>query len=84
MDTSSNIRAISSGKKGLQNEAMEKYALARETTNNGIVHLELDKFLQDKKTQVISQCRKLLEARHKSEASVYMELGKNYCRRIQK
>ena len=34
-------------KKGLQNEAMEKYALARETTNNGIVHLELDKFLQD-------------------------------------
>ena len=63
-------------KKGLQNEAMEKYALARETTNNGIVHLELDKFLQDKKTQVISQCRKLLEARHKSEASVYMELWK--------
>ena len=41
-----------------------------------IVHLELDKFLQNKKTQVISQCRKLLEARHKSEASVYMELWK--------
>ena len=55
---------------------MEKYALARETTNNGIVHLELDKFLQDKKTQAISQCRKLLEARHKSEASVYLELWK--------
>ena len=38
--------------------------------------MKLDKFLQDKKTQVISQSRKLHEARHKSEPTVYMELTK--------
>ena len=33
-------------KKGLRNEAMAEYLKARECTNNGIVQLELDKFLK--------------------------------------
>ena len=34
-------------KKGLWKEALSGYARARECTNNGIVHLELDKFFKD-------------------------------------
>lgn len=50
-------------KKGLQDEALEHFAEARECTSNGIVHLELDKFLKDKKSQAVKECRKLLENR---------------------
>ena len=63
-------------KKGLQDEALEHFAEARECTSNGIVHLELDKFLKDKKSQAVKECRKLLENRKKDEAFSLMELWK--------
>ena len=61
-------------KKGLQDEALSLYAKARECTNNGIVQLELDKFLADKKEQAIKDCRKLLDNGRKAEAVSLMEL----------
>lgn len=64
------------GKKGLWKEAMSIYALARECTNNGIVHLELDKFLKDKKTLAVKECRKLLDNHQREEALAMMELWK--------
>ena len=39
---------------------MAKYLKARECTNNGIVQLELDKFLKKQKSQAIRDCRDLL------------------------
>lgn len=63
-------------KKGLWKEALSGYARARECTNNGIVHLELDKFFKDKKTSAIKECRKLLNSRQKDEALSMMELWK--------
>ena len=64
-------------KKGLWREALSGYARARECTNNGIVHLELDKFFKDKKTSAIKECRKLLDSHQKDEALSMMELWKN-------
>lgn len=61
-------------KKGLWKEALSGYARARECTNNGIVHLELDKFFKDKKTSAIKECRKLLDGHQKDEALSMMEL----------
>lgn len=61
-------------KKGLQDEAVSMYVRARECTNNGIVQLELDKFLTDKKEQAIKDCRKLLDNGRKAEAFSLMEL----------
>ena len=61
-------------KKGLRNESLLNYAEARECTNNGIVQLELDKFLEDKKTEAIKECRKLLKNGKKTEAFSMMEL----------
>ena len=63
-------------KKGLWREALSGYARARECTNNGIVHLELDKFFKDKKTSAIKECRKLLDSHQKDEALSMMELWK--------
>ena len=63
-------------KKGLWKEALSGYARARECTNNGIVHLELDKFFKDKKTSAIKECRKLLDGHQKDEALSMMELWK--------
>ena len=63
-------------KKGLWKEALSGYARARECTNNGIVHLELDKFFKDKKTSAIKECRKLLDSHQKDEALSMMELWK--------
>ncbi len=60
-------------KKGFRNEALEHFAQAREKTNNGIVQLELDKFLKDKKSQAVEECRKLLENRRNAEAFSLME-----------
>ena len=65
-------------KKGLWKEALSGYARARECTNNGIVHLELDKFFKDKKTSAIKECRKLLDGHQKDEALSMMELWKKY------
>ncbi len=61
-------------KKGLKAEALSCYTEAREHTNNGIVQLELDKFLEDKKEQAIKDCRRLLEDGKKTEAFSLMEL----------
>ena len=63
-------------KKGLWREALSGYARARECTNNGIVHLELDKFFKDKKISAIKECRKLLDSHQKDEALSMMELWK--------
>lgn len=63
-------------KKGLWKEALSGYARARECTNNGIVHLELDKFFKDKKTSAIKECRKLLDSHQKDEALSMMEFWK--------
>ena len=63
-------------KKGFWREALSGYARARECTNNGIVHLELDKFFKDKKTSAIKECRKLLDSHQKDEALSMMELWK--------
>ena len=63
-------------KKGLWREALSGYARARECTNNGMVHLELDKFFKDKKISAIKECRKLLDSHQKDEALSMMELWK--------
>ena len=60
-------------KKGLRNEAMAEYLKARECTNNGIVQLELDKFLKKQKSQAIRDCRDLLVSQRRSEALSLME-----------
>ena len=60
-------------KKGLRNEAMAEYLKARECTNNGIVQLELDKFLKKQKSQAIRDCRDLLGSQRRSEALSLME-----------
>lgn len=60
-------------KKGLRNEAMAEYLKARECTNNGIVQLELDKFLKKQKSQAIRDCRDLLVSQRRSEAFSLME-----------
>ena len=63
-------------KKGLWNEALEEYIKARECTNNGIVQLEMDKFLQDKKSMAVKECRNLLERHRREEALLLMEKWK--------
>ena len=65
-------------KKGSRDEALEHFAEARECTSNGIVHLELDKFLKDKKEP---GCEGMPETsgeqkKKKDEAFSLMELWK--------
>ena len=60
--------------KGLQNEALVEYAKARECTTNGIVQLELDKLLCEKKDMAIEECMNLLQNRQKTQAVSMMEL----------
>lgn len=49
---------------------MAEYLKARECTNNGIVQLELDKFLKKQKSQAIRDCRDSLEAREDQKRSL--------------
>lgn len=61
-------------KKGLEMQALERYADAREKTRNGIVHLEMDKFLKTHRQTAVSYCRELLARRQKAEALSWAEL----------
>lgn len=61
-------------KKGQRTEALGLYADAREKTNNGIVHLELDKFLKRHKAESLKYCQDLLDAGQKAEALLWIEL----------
>lgn len=61
-------------KKGLEMQALERYAEAREKTGNGIVHLEMDKLLQPLKNTAVDYCRELLSHKQKAEAMQWAEL----------
>ena len=54
--------------KGLRRNALELYEEAREKTTNGIVQLELDKFLKTMKQDAIKECVRLIKDKHKEEA----------------
>lgn len=47
-------------KKGNQNKALVLYAEARESTNNGITHLEIEKFVKREKKDAFRLCRELI------------------------
>lgn len=57
-------------KKGLRNEAMAEYLKARECTNNGIVQLELDKFLKNRSPRRSGTVGICLEAREDQKHSL--------------
>lgn len=59
---------------GRKEEAFVLYAEAREHTNNGIVYLEMEKFLQTKKDSALQQCRELIENKEYSSAKALADL----------
>lgn len=60
--------------RGMRLDGLRLFAQAREKTNNGIVQLELDKFLREYKQQALETCQKLIDAKQKPEALELMEL----------
>lgn len=60
--------------RGRRMDALKLYADAREKTNNGIVQLELDKFLREYKRQALDTCQSLIDNKMKQEALELMEL----------
>ncbi len=60
--------------KGKREDALLLYADAREKTNNGIVHLELDRLLKQEKERSMKYGQDLIAAGHKEEARYWMEL----------
>lgn len=60
--------------RGRRMDALKLYADAREKTNNGIVQLELDKFLRDYKRQALDTCQSLVDNKMKQEALELMQL----------
>ena len=61
-------------KKGLEMQALERYADAREKTRNGIVHLEMDKLFIPYRQTAAAYCKELLAHRQKAEALSWAEL----------
>lgn len=59
---------------GARMQALETYADAREKTNNGIVHLEIEKLLKAQKKASLKYCLDLLDGGEKQEARRWMEL----------
>lgn len=59
---------------GEKPKALGMYADAREKTNNGIVHLEIDKFMKDRKEEALAFCMELLESKERPKALEWMEL----------
>ncbi len=59
---------------GEKPKALGMYADAREKTNNGIVHLEIEKFMKEQKKESLAFCEELLAARERREALNWMEL----------
>ena len=55
-------------------QALPLYAEAREKTNNGITHLEIDKYLKTEKEEAIRNCRELLNREKKEEALSWASL----------
>ncbi|MDO4276889.1 MAG: LicD family protein [Eubacteriales bacterium] len=60
--------------RGMRLDALKLFAQAREMTNNGIVQLELDKFLREYKQQALDTCQNLIDVKQKQEALELMEL----------
>lgn len=61
-------------KKGEEDKAIRLYAEARNKTNNGITHLEIEKYLQSRKDDAIKHCRSLLAGGEQKEALKWMEI----------
>ncbi|HIZ21352.1 MAG TPA: LicD family protein [Candidatus Blautia faecigallinarum] len=55
-------------------KALGMYADAREKTNNGIVHLEIEKMMKKQKKEALAFCEELLGVRKRQEAQKWMEL----------
>ena len=57
-----------------KDHALPLYAEAREKTNNGITHLEIEKYLKAEREDALIRCRSLLQENKKEEAVSWMEL----------
>lgn len=63
-------------KEGQKERALGMYAQAREKTNNGIVHLEIEKFMKAQKKEALRYAMDLIGVKRNSEAYEWMELWK--------
>lgn len=63
-------------KKGEDDRALNLYAEARKKTNNGITHLEIEKYLKSRKRGALEHCRSLLESGARKESIAWAELWK--------
>lgn len=61
-------------KKEGRDSALPLYAEAREKTNNGITHLEIEKYLKTERADALKRCRALIEAGREQEALSWLEL----------
>lgn len=59
-----------------KNAALQLYAEAKEKTNNGITHLEINKYLESEREDALKHCRKLILEGKKEEAVSWMKLWK--------
>lgn len=63
-------------KEGQKEKALGMYAQAREKTNNGIVHLEIEKFMKAQKAEALRYAMDLIHVKRYREAEEWMELWK--------
>ncbi len=64
-------------KKGNRSKALALYAQAKESTNNGITHLEIEKFLKREKKEALNLCRTLILEGKGEEALSWITLWEN-------
>ena len=63
-------------KEGQKERALGMYAQAIDKTNNGIVHLEIEKFMKAQKKEALRYAMDLIGVKRNSEAYEWMELWK--------